>query len=124
EVDRAQVAGLTPKLAELARAGSAVAAALIAQAAEVLADELAQVAGRFTWPDGRVEWAPIGGVFRSGEVFLGPLERRLREVSDLTFVRVTPGLPPVAGAVLLAAQRSGGGVPADFAARLRRALEN
>lgn len=122
EVDRAQVASLTPRLAELARTGSAVAGGLFMQAAELLADQLAQVAGRLTWPGGRVEWAPIGGVFRSGEVFLGPLERRLREVAHVTFTRATPELPPVAGAVLLAVCRSGGAVPEDFGARLKQAL--
>ena len=121
EIARPRVAALSSRLAEMAGDYPEVAA-LFARAAGVLAEQMINVAKRMRLPGGHVEWAPIGGVYHCGEVFLDPLERRLREAVPLHFVRVEPELPPVAGAVLLAVQRSGAAVTGEFLAELKKGL--
>lgn len=118
ELDRVAIASLTPVLALLAAEGDDETARIFREAATVLADQMVQVAGRLSWPADRVEWSPIGGVFRCGDLFIAPLRRRLEETSRFEFILTPPQYPPVTGAALLAVTRSGRDASPALLARL------
>ncbi|MGE5509058.1 MAG: N-acetylmuramic acid 6-phosphate etherase [Chitinophagales bacterium] len=122
ELTRDAIAALTPEVAGLAQAGDPRLAGLFREAALVLAEQLIQVARRLAWPGDRIPWSPIGGVFRSGALFTGPLQDRLSAEPGPKFVMVPPELPPVAGAALLARFGPGKAPEPAVVDRLKHAL--
>ncbi len=105
-VQRAAIAALAPAVTDAAGAGDPVALSLVEEAAQGLAATAAAVMKRLTWPDGTVALAPVGGVFRSGRVILGPL-RTAVAARVPGAVLVPPRFAPAAGALLLAMQAAG-----------------
>jgi N-acetylglucosamine kinase-like BadF-type ATPase len=114
---RAEVAALAPEVVRLAGAGDAVAARLVEQGAQGLVEMVATVARRLAMT--APELALTGGLIERADgyrrAFLERLERELpgtRLAAD--------GLPPVLGAVLLAARLGSGAAPKEaFVERLR-----
>jgi N-acetylglucosamine kinase-like BadF-type ATPase len=123
-ITRPQIAGLTAALARLAGAGELgdQVHRIFEQAAVTLARQMVQAASRLNWEDNTVRWAPVGGVFKSGELFTTPLQEELARQSQLKFQRVEPQLPPVAGAALMAYRQWIGPVPASVIERLQRSV--
>ena len=109
EIDWQRTASLAPALASAAAGGDEILVDLFANAAHVLARQLVQVARQLTWKQKQLEWAAVGGVFRSGPLLVDQIVRDLEAQSDLRFVLVPPRFPPPIGAALLAAERSGRG---------------
>jgi N-acetylglucosamine kinase-like BadF-type ATPase len=105
-LDRAQVASLSPVVTAAATAGDVVARRLVDRAATSLADLVAAVIRRLTWPEGATPVAPVGGVFDAGPIVFKPLRLALAAAAPGA-VLVPPRYEPAAGALLLAL-RSGG----------------
>ncbi len=124
DFDRAKIAELTPRLAEMAHNRRAEISEVFSEAASMLADQMAMVAKHLEWENNIVEWSPIGGVFRSGNVIMEPLTRRLKEVSSLDFVMTPPEFPPVVGAALLACKLSGAKISQQIFRRLKEHLRS
>lgn len=122
DFDRAKIGGLTPVLAAAARNGSGDLMEIFRDAATVLADQIDMVARRLDWKGSSILWSPIGGVFRSGDLFTEPLVGRLKSISTFDFTMVPPEYPPVVGAALLAFQKSGRAFPNGFFGRLRESF--
>jgi N-acetylglucosamine kinase-like BadF-type ATPase len=116
-LSRAEVAALAPQVVQHAEAGDGVAARLVEQGAQGLVEMVVTVARRLSMT--APELASTGGLIERAEgyrrVFLDQLER---ELPGTTLAQ--EGLPPVLGAVLLAAWLASGGPPrAAFVERLR-----
>ncbi|MCC7389379.1 MAG: hypothetical protein IT431_11485 [Phycisphaerales bacterium] len=121
---RGRVANLGPVVTEAAREGDAVAVAIVEAGAAELADMVAAVARGLGGGAGGLSVACLGGVFRAGEVVLGPLRVRLEGLLERApeglvggCVVVEASLPAVLGAVLLAAEVAGVG-PGELGAGL------
>ncbi|HYM68675.1 MAG TPA: BadF/BadG/BcrA/BcrD ATPase family protein [bacterium] len=105
-LDRAQVARLSRVVTVAAAAGDGVARRLVERAAASLADLVAAVIRRLTWPEGATPVAPVGGVFDAGPVVLKPMRLALAATAPGA-VLVPPRYEPAAGALLLALRAAG-----------------
>lgn len=106
---RDRIAALAPAVVDLARAGDGEALRIVTGAGRDLA-MLAVGAARQLFPNSEpVDVYPTGGVFRAGEILLGPFAETLAVRPGLT-VRA-PRFSPVAGAVIQA--KRGLGEPVD-----------
>lgn len=106
KIQRSEVAALAPAVTSAAAAGDSVALSIVMEAAQGLAAVAAAVIGQLTWPDGAVPLAPVGGVFKSGRVILGPLKAALATRAPGAIL-VPARLPPAVGALLLALRAAG-----------------
>ena len=118
--DKARIAAFAQQVAEAAQDGDELAVAIFRQAAADLARqiEVTYAELRFTEP---AEVTLIGGTFRAGKVFTGPLREHLQHVTggrDFS----APRLPPVGGSLWLAA-RSAGAEPLLDADELAASLD-
>ena len=103
--DKARVAAFAEQVAEAAHDGDELAVAIFSQAAADLARQIEVIYTelRFTEP---AEVTLIGSTFQAGKVFTGPLREHLQHVTggrDFS----APRLPPVGGALWLAARAAG-----------------
>ncbi len=118
-LDHATIAALAPLVLEAAAAGDPVAVALVESGARELAGMAAAVLARLgidADPVGRV--AGTGGVLERSALYFGRVAAALEaRISDVRLE--PPGLPPVAGAVLLALEAAGGVVDPSVVTRLR-----
>jgi len=110
---RAAIAALARHVDAMA-ATDADAAHLLARAALQLVD-LARAASRVSGQGHDLRWSHAGGVFRSAHL-------RAEVTAGLGQPPVAPRLPPVGGAVILAARRAGWRVDEDFITRLAASL--
>jgi N-acetylglucosamine kinase len=108
DVPRSSVATLGPVVQKARDTGDAVAAELLACAAEELALAAASVASRLEMRGDAFPIILAGGVFRAVPWLVGDLERRLAEVAPRCVVRTLAGEPAV-GAVSLALDEARGG---------------
>jgi N-acetylglucosamine kinase-like BadF-type ATPase len=121
--DKARIAAFAEQVAESADEGDEPAIRIFDQAAADLAEQIEVIHTTLQF-DGPAEVTLIGGNFRAGEVFLGPLRERLRPVlGDRDFS--VPRLPPVGGSLWLASRAAGAETrlrAGDVAAALDSAL--
>jgi len=110
---RPAVAALTAGLGRLEEQGCIVSHDLFAQAAEHLARHVHALRHRLDAP--HLAWSYAGGTMRS------PVLRE--RITQQCGAPVAPGLPPIGGAVLVAAQLAGWVTDSAFVARLGEALE-
>lgn len=117
---RERIAAIAVEVAAAARAGDAVATALLGAAAAELVAAVAAAARHLEMPAPRVSYA--GSVFDAGAPVLGPFAALLAR--ELPGARLeAPLLPPLGGALRLAHEVGGGGAaPAAALARWRAAL--
>jgi len=111
-ISKAEIAGLAPLVMEIAAAGDAQAQQLIRQGTRELAQMVAAVARQLGWASAPCEVTLTGGLWRAGDVVMGPFQMALAEVLPQARI-VMPELPPVIGACVLALQA--GGVVVDAA---------
>jgi N-acetylglucosamine kinase-like BadF-type ATPase len=108
DVPRSSVATLGPVVQKARDAGDAVAAELLARAAEELTLAAASVASRLEMRGDAFPIVLSGGVFRAVPWLVEDLERRLAEVAPRCVVRMLADEPAV-GAVSLALEEARGG---------------
>lgn len=106
KISRDDLARITPELAQLALQGDRHAQDVFFDAAEHLASLVVAVSVKLQWSGKEIEWSPVGGVFRSGELLLRPMCEYLNRTGR-GFKLVLPKFPPVVGAVLLALRQVG-----------------
>jgi glucosamine kinase len=113
---RADVASLAPLVIDAAQAGDAHGLSLIAQAAEDLAECVRAAASRLRIP--APEICAVGGLLSAGPVFTEPLFAAVhRRLPDACIV--SPEMPPVMGAGLLALMQTDAPLALGVVARLR-----
>jgi glucosamine kinase len=121
--DKARIAAFAEQVAESAAEGDQPAVRIFEQAAADLARQIEVIHTTLQF-DGPADVTLIGSNFRAGEVFLGPLRKRLRPVlGDRDFS--VPRLPPVGGSLWLASRATGAETrlrAGDVAAALDSAL--
>ena len=103
--DKAKIAAFAARVAVAAKQGDVTALLLFRRAAADLALQINTVYDRLTF-DAPPKVALIGSTFQAGEIFTGPLRRKLRRVlgtNDFAPIH----LPPVGGSVWLAARAAG-----------------
>ncbi len=110
---RSAIAALAVFVDRLAAGGDPTATGLIERAADHLCDQV-EAAWRLVGSPEPLVWTHAGGLF-NGAFVKRHMERRLGPPT-------TPALPPVGGAILLAAQRSGWTTDAAWRTRLAAAL--
>lgn len=123
-IDRTHVASFAPKLADMARTGVEDAVRVFTHAGTVVARQMVQVASRLVWESSEIEWAPVGGVFRSGMVIIRPIQDEISRISAYRFKMTWPELPPAAGAALLAYAKTLGNVPESVIAELKDSIHS
>lgn len=111
---RAGVAAVAAHVSALAQTGDPEAGVVMAQAAAHLA-MLGRTAAAACGAHHPVDWSFAGGVFNDPTLLTATLK-------SMNTLPVTPRLPPVGGAVLLAAKQAGWRVDPDFIARLAASL--
>ena len=110
---RSAIAALAVFVDRLAASGDPTARAMIERAADHLCDQV-EAAWRLLGLPQPLVWTHAGGLFEGA--LIGPhMQKRLGPP-------VAPALPPVGGAILLAAQRSGWTTDAAWRSRLAAAL--
>lgn len=104
---RSQIAGLTPIVAQAARAGDVQARSLFAAAARELASLVRAVSDQLAVPlDMPLPVSYSGGMFQLGDLLLKPLQEALGQGNG-RYEFVAPLLSPSAGAALYAAKLAG-----------------
>jgi N-acetylglucosamine kinase-like BadF-type ATPase len=103
---RYEVASLCPVVVEVAREGDGKALQILTEAGVELGQLALAVIQRLGMQDDEFAVLPFGGVFKAGELVLGPLRAALLEVAPRARV-VRPRFEPVVGAALLALDEIG-----------------
>ena len=116
---RAEVAGLCPVVARLAREGDWKAVEILGKAGVELGRLALAVVGRLGMQEDRFAVVPFGGVFRAGELVLRPCRETIRPVAPQAEV-VGPRFEPVVGAVLLALDALGVAIDGRITAAIER----
>ena len=111
---RAAIALIARHVSALAQAGDAEAVAVMTRAASHLAD-LGRTAPAACGTRHPVDWSFAGGVFNDAIVLNATMK-------SMHTPPLSPRLPPVGGAVLMAARHAGWRVESDFIARLASSL--
>jgi N-acetylglucosamine kinase-like BadF-type ATPase len=123
DFSKARIAGFAEQVAASAQAGDEISVQIFRDGAVELADQIATVYSylHFYRP---ADVTLIGSTFHAGEIFLGPLQERLRNViGEVVFS--APRLSPVGGSLWLASRAAGVEdrlSPTDFAASVESAL--
>jgi len=99
-------ADLAPLVVKAAQEEDAVAQQIVTEAAYELALVASAVINRLSFGGDSVPVAPLGGVFRAGDLVLRPFRRRLCRLQPLARI-VAPILPAACGSVLLALRACG-----------------
>lgn len=119
---KSEIAAFAIESGKHADAGDEVAREIYERGAEELGRQVAAVVDRTGLAEGQFPVGLIGSVFRSGEVFTGPLRRHILRAAPGALI--APSVtPPVAGSLLLAARLAGRSEEVDLE-RLGRALAN
>jgi N-acetylglucosamine kinase-like BadF-type ATPase len=110
---KSEIAALAVETGKLADDGDEVARAIYEHGAELLGSQIVTVIEQ-TGLTGAFPVGLIGSAYRAGEVFIGPLRRRVGESApDALITRVE--MAPVGGSLTLAAQAAGRHSELDFA---------
>jgi len=110
---RSAIAALAILVHRMAEGGDPTATGLIERAADHLCDQV-EAAWRLVGSPESLLWTHAGGLF-NGALVKRHMENRLGPAA-------APALPPVGGAILIAARRSGWTTDAAWRARLAAAL--
>ncbi|HTY97711.1 MAG TPA: BadF/BadG/BcrA/BcrD ATPase family protein [Solirubrobacteraceae bacterium] len=103
---KSEIAAFAIEAGKHADAGDEVARGIYERGAAALGGQVAAVVARTGLAQGQFPVGLIGSVFRSGEVFTGPLRRHITEAAP--GAQIAPSVtPPVAGSLLLAARLAG-----------------
>jgi N-acetylglucosamine kinase len=102
-LSRAEVAGLAPLVIEAAREGDDVALGLVDQGTQDLAECVLAVAKRLSFTASSCELAMVGGLFRSGDIFVQPFKNAVLDRLPQCYI-IPAELPPVLGAGVLSLQ--------------------
>ena len=122
QIQRSQLAALSPLIAAAADAGDTLAAALFARAADELVAIVDAVHRQLDIPaQATVTVSYSGGLFRQRELLLTRVQARL-ESEERRYRVVPPRLPPVAGAALYAARLRGTALSSWAISALERSL--
>ena len=103
---RDQISLLAPKVVEAAQAGDIHAVQILKRAGEELALTASGVVRQLYEPGEAADVYLTGGVFNAGPLVLEPFDAALKREWPEAVARM-PKLPPVAGALILAAQAVG-----------------
>ncbi len=120
--DRSRVASIAEIVTEAAETGDAIARSILESAADDIAETVRDVADTLGMT--RDEYAVVasGSVATKSAIYWERLCERIREFAPL-FRPCIPDLPPVAGGVLIAAQKMGIGTGPEFRGRLKGSLD-
>lgn len=121
-IDRPDLAAVTKRLAHLAALEDRDALELFARSAHMLAAKIIGTGHKLAWPSSVIQWSPVGGVFKSGDTILAPIQKYLTQDKKYQYQMVLPALPPVAGAALLALEQQRPIVP-EILTNLKRQVE-
>jgi N-acetylglucosamine kinase-like BadF-type ATPase len=122
QIQRSQLAALSPLIAQAAAAGDAQASALFARAADELVTIIGAVHRQLGIPEqATVSVSHSGGVLQHPEPLLARVHRRL-ESEGARYRVLAPRLPPAAGAALYAARLSGAPLSAQAVDALEHSL--
>jgi len=113
------IAAIARITADAAASGDGVAADILSEAGQHLAESAASVMQQLGLQEPSIAYS--GGVFEIGQLVLGPFCRAVAEYSPGPFV-TSPKYPPVVGAIMLAARHCGVVLAPGFAANLDRTL--
>ncbi len=116
-IGKAEIAAIAPLVMAAAATGDAMAQQLIRQGMHELAQMVAAVARNLGWAAAPCEVTLTGGLWRAGDTVLTPFRQALADLLPAARI-VTPELPPVIGACVLALQAAGVVVDAAIAQRL------
>lgn len=116
---RSEIASLAPLVTKAAASGDEVAKSLIDEGADQLAIMVAAVCKRLDFSSSALSVPVVvtGGLTNAGNVFLTPLWTAISRHAEKAEI-VDAKMPPVLGAVLLAAEVAGIEVTIDLVARL------
>jgi glucosamine kinase len=109
---KGEIAALAVETGKLADDGDEVALELYRRGAGLLGGQIAAVIAQ-TGLSGRFPVGLIGSAYRAGEIFLGPLRRRIAENSPEAAIAPVE-MAPVGGALTLAARAAGRQEKLDF----------
>jgi N-acetylglucosamine kinase-like BadF-type ATPase len=118
-----QIASLSALVSEAADGGDEVALQILREKGRVLGALVVSAASRLGMLETRFGVSLNGGVFKSGQPVLGPLEDTVRAAVPLARL-VEPKLPPACGAVVLLLRRAGVDVDGRLVARMRSSLKS
>lgn len=102
---KGEIAGLAVETARLAENGDEVACELFERGADALGGQIAAVIEQ-AGLEGSFPVGLIGSAYKAGEVFVGPLSRRIRHAAPDAEI-ATVEMAPVGGSLLLAAKVCG-----------------
>lgn len=95
-----EMARLAPLVTEAAKNGDKVAKKIIDDAAYNLALHVIALARRLNMEDEQpIKVAPVGGVFRAGDIILNPFKKYIEKHYKVEIIK--PAFPPAVGALLL-----------------------
>ncbi len=106
EIDRAGIAQLARLVVAAAVGGDAVAQGIVERGARELSEAAAAVLRRVGLLEQEAAVAPVGGLWRAGQVLLEPFSRHLAAAAPRAVVR-PPLYPPALGAIILALRAAG-----------------
>jgi len=118
-LSRDQLARAASMVGQAAAQGDAVAVRILADAGHELGRAAAAVLTRLAMTAVPVPVAPIGGVFKAGELVTGPLLARLHQTNPQAYL-TPPRFIPAIGAALLALREAGITVDERILAALER----
>ncbi len=116
---RALLASLVPLVERAALRGDDVAQNILREAGHELGELVIAVASRLKMLDEAFSVFPVGGVFETGRLLLGPLRRSLRRRAPRCVIR-PPAFPPEVGAALMALEAAGVALTPEMLQRLAR----
>ena len=105
KLQKADIAGFAKHVSEVAAAGDAVAGAILRDAGEQLATQITTVIRRVELPE-RFPVALVGSTFNAGPLLVEPLTTGVHAVAPGAELQ-RPDIPPVGGALWLAARAAG-----------------
>ncbi len=108
---KAEIASFTVQTAQAAQGGDGVALEILHRAGLELARQARTVIQRLEF-EGDFPVVLVGSTFRAGDPFLGPFSESIRQTSPGAEL-IHPRVPPVGGAVWLAARAAGVGASLD-----------
>lgn len=107
QLDRGMISGLAPIVAECAKTDDAIAAQILCESGEALAETTMDAIHRLRWnPDEPITIAPVGGVFKAGACISDVYQATIvNHFSNVRFVK--PRFEPMVGSLLLAWRQAG-----------------
>ncbi len=115
------IASLSPLVGHAAKKGDEVAIEILRKKGRVLGELVVSAASKLKMQDTRFGVSLNGGVFKSGEPLLRPMEETIREAAPLAKI-VEAKLPPACGSVLLLLRRAQVPIDGNVVARMQSSL--